>query len=107
MKLLAVPRPPPGPWDANAASAHHKAVAIVAAEAMCAVPSLFRASLFRGIPFRNDAMTISCDRQVAEDTAAPYAGLTMSRVFLSAAGTGLTGPHSLHGAVTSHSRRAL
>jgi hypothetical protein len=63
VKLLAVPGPPPGPWDAKAGLADSKAViAGAAAKASCKIPGLFR-----GI-FRDDAMTISCDEKLSEDT---------------------------------------
>jgi hypothetical protein len=59
VKLLAVPGPPPGPWDAKAALTHNKLATVeVAAKVKCDI---------RGI-LRDNAMTISCDEQVAEDT---------------------------------------
>jgi hypothetical protein len=59
VKLLAVPRPPPGPWDAKASPAHSKLPTVDAATSVhCDIPDIFR----------NDVMTISCDGSVAEDT---------------------------------------
>lgn len=58
VKLLAVPGPPPGPWDAKAALAHDKLATVdVAAKAACDI---------RGI-VRDEVMTIS--HKLSEDTA--------------------------------------
>src|ERR1700720_842956 len=57
VKLLAVPGPPPGPWDARAWPAENKAIPTGAAAK----------GDIQGI-FRDDAMTISCDEKRSEDT---------------------------------------
>jgi hypothetical protein len=59
VKLLAVPGPPPGPWDARAGLANNEAASIdVAAKAKADIRSIFR----------DDVMTISCDEKLSEDT---------------------------------------
>jgi hypothetical protein len=63
VKLLAVPGPPPGPWDARAWPAENKAI-ITGAKAK--FDSL-------GI-FRDDAMTISCDGNFQKIRTTAYAG---------------------------------
>ena len=57
VKLLAVPGPPPGPWDARAWPAENKAIPAGATAKRD----------IQGI-FRDDAMTISCDEKRSEDT---------------------------------------
>jgi hypothetical protein len=59
VKLLAVPGPPPGPCEANAASTPDRpATTSVAAKTNCDIRCLVR----------GDAMTISCGDKLAEDT---------------------------------------
>jgi hypothetical protein len=59
VKLLAVPGPPPGPWDAKAGLADSKAaIAGAAAKASADIGSLVRF----------DAMIISCKERLSEDT---------------------------------------
>jgi len=64
VKLLAVPGPPPGPWDAKAAFANKQVAANGAAKAACDIRGNFRDDAI----LRDDVMTISCDRKRSEDT---------------------------------------
>ena len=59
VKLLAVPGPPPGPCEAKAALAHNKTATTDEA-----------ANAKRDIrhPIKDDAMTISCDEKLSEDS---------------------------------------
>jgi len=65
VKLLAVPGPPPGPWDAKAASAHNKQAA---ANGVAKAAGDIRGNFRDDAILRDDAMTISCDRKRSEDT---------------------------------------
>jgi hypothetical protein len=63
VKLLAVPGPPPGPWDARPWPAENKAI-----------PAGAKAKRdIQGI-FRDDAMTISCDEKRQKIRTTAYAG---------------------------------
>lgn len=61
VKLLAEPGPPPGPWDAKAASAHTSPVATKAA-------AMAQVCIFL---LRDDAMTISCDDKKLQKIRTP------------------------------------
>jgi hypothetical protein len=55
VKLLAVPGPPPGPCEAKVAPVHDR-------QATIAVAAKAKRDM------RDDAMTISCDEKLSEDT---------------------------------------
>jgi hypothetical protein len=65
VELLALPGPPPGPWDANAALAHNKQAA---ANGVTKAARDIRGNFRDDAILRDDAMTISCDRKRSEDT---------------------------------------
>jgi hypothetical protein len=73
VKPLAVPGPPPGPWDAKAALVHNKQAADVA-KAARDIRGNFRDDAI----LRDDAMTISCDRKRSEDTDGSLSGFEIA-----------------------------